>query len=63
MVLRITAEGEQFVRQLLPILHGPLRRMLQDFPEAEQRQLAAQLKRLGSELDQLSTPPVAEAAR
>jgi MarR family transcriptional regulator, negative regulator of the multidrug operon emrRAB len=62
MVLRITEEGEEFVRQLLPKLHLPLRRMLKDFPEVEQRQLAAQLKRLAAELEQLSTPPVAEAA-
>jgi MarR family transcriptional regulator, negative regulator of the multidrug operon emrRAB len=62
MVLRITEEGEEFVRQLLPRLHQPLRRMLKDFPEAEQRQLADQLKRLAAELDQLSTPPLAVAA-
>ena len=62
MVLRITEEGEEFVRQLLPKLHQPLRRMLKNFPEAEQRQLAAQLKRLAAELDQLSTPPLAEVA-
>src|ERR1700722_17964880 len=62
LVLRITEEGEEFVRQLLPKLHLPLRRMLKDFPEAEQRQLAAQLKRLAAELEQLSTPAVAEAA-
>src|ERR1700732_2896596 len=54
MVLRITEEGEGFVRDLLPKLHAPLRSMLKDFPESEQRQLAAQLKRLGAELDQLS---------
>jgi MarR family transcriptional repressor of emrRAB len=63
MVLRITAEGEELVRQLLPILHVPLRRMLKVFSESEQRQLAAQLKRLGSELEQLSTPVVAETAQ
>jgi MarR family transcriptional regulator, negative regulator of the multidrug operon emrRAB len=62
MVLRITEEGEEFVRQLLPKLHQPLRRMLRDFPEAEQRQLADQLKRLAAELDQLSTPPLAVTA-
>jgi MarR family transcriptional regulator, negative regulator of the multidrug operon emrRAB len=62
LVLRITEEGEEFVRQLLPKLHLPLRRMLKDFPEVEQRQLAAQLKRLAAELDQLRTPPLAEAA-
>jgi MarR family transcriptional regulator, negative regulator of the multidrug operon emrRAB len=62
MVLRITDEGEEFVQQLLPKLHQPLRRMLKDFPEAEQRQLADQLKRLAAELDQLSTPPLAVTA-
>jgi MarR family transcriptional repressor of emrRAB len=62
MVLRITEAGEEFVRQLLPKLHLPLRRMLKDFPEAEQRQLASQLKRLAAELEQLSTPPLAEVA-
>lgn len=61
MVLRITEEGEQFVRQLLPKLHVPLRRMLKNFPEVEQRQLVAQLKKLGAELDQLSTPNAVEA--
>jgi MarR family transcriptional repressor of emrRAB len=62
MVLRITEQGEEFVRELLPKLHAPLRGMLKDFPESEQRQLAAQLKRLGAELDQLSAPQTAEAA-
>jgi MarR family transcriptional regulator, negative regulator of the multidrug operon emrRAB len=62
MVLRITEAGEEFVRQLLPKLHQPLRRMLKDFPEVEQRQLADQLKRLAAELDQLSTPPLAVTA-
>src|SRR6202050_2681623 len=62
MVLRITEEGEEFVRDLLPKLHAPLRSMLKDFPESEQRQLAAQLKRLGAELDQLSVPHASEAA-
>jgi len=62
MVLRITEEGEKFVQELLPKLHVPLRRMLQDFPESEQRQMAAQLKRLGAALDQLSATAVSEAA-
>jgi MarR family transcriptional repressor of emrRAB len=62
MVLRITDEGEQFVRQLLPKMHVPLRRMLKNFPEVEQRQLVAQLKKLGAELDQLSAQNAAEAA-
>ncbi len=62
MVLRITDEGEKFVRELLPKLHVPLRRMLKDFPESEQRQMAAQLKRLGAGLDELSATAVSEAA-
>jgi MarR family transcriptional regulator, negative regulator of the multidrug operon emrRAB len=61
MVLHITEEGEEFVQELLPKLHAPLRSMLKSFPEVEQRQLAAQLKRLGAELDQLSMPTAAEA--
>jgi MarR family transcriptional repressor of emrRAB len=60
--LRITEEGEKFVRELLPKLHVPLRRMLKDFPESEQRQFTAQLKKLGAELEQLSALATAEAA-
>src|SRR3984885_641101 len=60
--LRITEEGEKFVRELLPKLHVPLRRMLKDFPESEQRQFTAQLKKLGAELEQLSALTIAEAA-
>ncbi len=51
MVLRITEEGQEFVRQLLPKLFVPLREMLQGFPEIEQRQIAAQLKRLVVDLE------------
>src|SRR5271165_5460641 len=46
MVLRITEQGEEFVRQLLPKMFVSLRGMLADFPDAEQRQLISQLKRL-----------------
>jgi MarR family transcriptional repressor of emrRAB len=60
--LRITEEGEKFVRELLPKLHVPLRRMLKNFPESEQRQFTAQLKKLGAELEQLSALTIAEAA-
>src|SRR5579859_7644421 len=38
MVLRITEQGEAFVRQLLPKLFVQLREMLKGFPETEQRQ-------------------------
>jgi MarR family transcriptional repressor of emrRAB len=53
MVLRITEEGEKFVRDLLPKMHVSLRKMLEGFPESEQRQMTVQLKRLGAALDQL----------
>jgi MarR family transcriptional repressor of emrRAB len=62
MVLRITEEGEKFVRDLLPTLHVSLRRMLKDFPESEQRQMVAQLKRLGVALEQLSATAITEPA-
>ncbi|MDP9007610.1 MAG: MarR family transcriptional regulator [Pseudomonadota bacterium] len=62
MVLRITEEGEVFVRQLLPKLLAPLREMLKEFPEAEQRQMTAQLKRLGVELDNVMAPVTGEPA-
>jgi MarR family transcriptional repressor of emrRAB len=60
MVLRITEHGEQFVRHLLPSLFGPLREMLRDFPEADQRFMVAQLKRLGAEVERVTAPPLAE---
>jgi MarR family transcriptional regulator, negative regulator of the multidrug operon emrRAB len=62
MVLRITEEGEAFVRQLLPKLFVPLREMLKDFPEAELRQMTSQLKRLGVELDKATGPAMVEQA-
>jgi MarR family transcriptional repressor of emrRAB len=62
MVLRITEEGEVLVRQLLPILFVPLHEMLKDFPQAEQRQMTDQLKRLGVELDNVMAPVTAEPA-
>jgi MarR family transcriptional repressor of emrRAB len=62
MVLRITDQGQEFVHNLLPKLFAPLRELLRDFPEAEQRQLNAQLKRLGFELEHAATPPIAERA-
>jgi MarR family transcriptional repressor of emrRAB len=62
MVLRITEEGEVLVRQLLPILFVPLHQMLKDFPQAEQRQMTDQLKRLGVELDNVMAPVTGEPA-
>lgn len=52
MVLRITEQGEELVRRLLPVLSGPLRDLFSDFSEHEQHELIAQLKRLGAKVDQ-----------
>ncbi len=46
MVLRITEQGEELVRRLLPTMFVSLRRTFGEFPEEEQRHLIAQLKRL-----------------
>jgi MarR family transcriptional repressor of emrRAB len=50
MVLRITEQGEQLVRELLPKLFVPLRGLFAEFPQGEQRQLIDQLKRLSANL-------------
>jgi MarR family transcriptional repressor of emrRAB len=63
MVLRITAQGEELVQQLLPTMFVPLRAVFADFPEAEQRLLVQQLKRLyinlapGQKLECQDPPP------
>jgi DNA-binding MarR family transcriptional regulator len=62
MVLRITEQGEEFVRHLLPKLFAPLRDMLHDVPEAEQQQLIDQLKHLGLEAELATAPEAAERA-
>jgi MarR family transcriptional repressor of emrRAB len=46
MVLRITEQGEDLVRRLLPKLFGSLRAMYAEFSESELQLLIAQLKRL-----------------
>jgi MarR family transcriptional repressor of emrRAB len=50
MVLRITEQGEELVRQLLPKMFASLRSMLVEFSESEQSQLISQLKRLHANL-------------
>src|SRR5271154_3735560 len=52
MVLRITEEGEELVRRLLPTMFVSLRGMLAEFTEAEQRQMISQLKRLYVNLEE-----------
>jgi MarR family transcriptional regulator, negative regulator of the multidrug operon emrRAB len=51
MILKITAQGEALVRDLLPKLWSPLHNILKDIPEDEQRQMIGLLKHLGVELE------------
>ena len=62
MVLAITGDGEQYVRDLLPKLWQPLREMLKDFSETDLRLLMALLKRLGMRLDEVTQSAAAEPA-
>jgi MarR family transcriptional regulator, negative regulator of the multidrug operon emrRAB len=62
MVLRITEQGEGLVRRLLPTMFVSLRGMLAEFPEAEQRLLISQLKRLHANLEEADKQPLSEPA-
>ncbi len=62
MVLRITEEGEDLVRRLLPKMFVSLRGMLAEFSEAEQSQLISQLKRLHLNLEESQKQDVPEQA-
>jgi MarR family transcriptional repressor of emrRAB len=59
VVLRITEQGEDLVRQLLPKLSVPLRGMFAEFSGSEQWLLISQLKRLHANLAEAykQTPP------
>jgi MarR family transcriptional repressor of emrRAB len=52
MVLHITEQGEELVRRLLPKLAAPLRGMLAEFSESEQRLMISLLKRLHANLEE-----------
>src|SRR5882762_11945449 len=56
MVLRITEQGEDLVRRLLPKLFGSLRVMFAEFSESDLQQLTSQLKRLYANLEQADKP-------
>jgi MarR family transcriptional repressor of emrRAB len=60
IVLRITEQGEDLVRQLLPKLFVSLRGMLAEFPEAEQRLLISQLKRLHANMQEANKRTIPE---
>lgn len=62
MVLRISEEGEELVRRLLPTMFASLRGLLADFSEAEQRQLISQLKRLSVNLQEAQSQDAPEKA-
>ncbi len=62
MVLRMTPKGDQLVRDLLPTMFAGLRRVFGDFSADDQRSLIAQLKRLSSRIDEVSTSDAAEKA-
>ncbi len=51
MVLRITEQGEEFVRQLLPGLFAALETLLASFTDTELERLIALLRRLFERLD------------
>jgi MarR family transcriptional repressor of emrRAB len=51
MVLRITEQGEDLVRRLLPTLYAPLREMFKDFSDEDQQRLVSQLKNLSAKLE------------
>src|ERR1700722_8564615 len=60
MVLRITEQGEELVRRLLPTLFAPVREMFKDFSDEEQLGLIVQLKRLGVKLDEVKAQDASE---
>jgi MarR family transcriptional repressor of emrRAB len=62
MVLKITPQGEAFVRDLLPRLWAPLRDLLKNIPESDQHALVELLKRLGLEIEIATPTPIAERA-
>lgn len=62
MVLRITEQGEDLVRRLLPLLFVPLRDIFKDFSDEDQQRLVAQLKHLSAKLELALSHHVPEPA-
>jgi len=62
MVLRVTQQGEELVRRLLPAMFAPLHDLFSYLSEAKQRQLLSVLKQLSTKVCEASTPNPAEAA-
>jgi MarR family transcriptional regulator, negative regulator of the multidrug operon emrRAB len=61
MVLRITEQGEDLVRRLLPTMFPPLRALFADFSDTEQRQLITQFKRLYANISEANKPGAEDA--
>jgi MarR family transcriptional repressor of emrRAB len=62
MVLRVTQQGEELVRRLLPPMFAPLHELFGDLTEAKQRQLLSVLKELGSKVCEANAANGLEAA-
>jgi MarR family transcriptional repressor of emrRAB len=62
MVLRVTEQGEELVRRLLPKLSATLRGTFVEFPDAEQRQMIARLKRFFITLSEAPSQEIPERA-
>jgi MarR family transcriptional repressor of emrRAB len=60
IVLRITEQGEDLVRRLLPKLFVSLHGLSAEFSEAEQHLLISQLKRLYTKMEQANKPTLPE---
>ena len=60
IVLRITEQGEDLVRRLLPKLFVSMRGMFEGFSESEQRLLISQLKRLHANLEEANKQTLPE---
>jgi MarR family transcriptional regulator, negative regulator of the multidrug operon emrRAB len=63
MVLRVTEQGEELVRRLLPAMFAPLDELFSDLSEAKQRQLVAVLRELGTKICEANTSNGAESAK
>jgi len=63
MVLRITEQGEDMVRRLLPTMFGPLHQLFADIPEPSQRLLLSKLKQLYANFAQLQRANCRSAIR
>lgn len=62
MVLRVTEQGEQLVRDLLPTLFKPLRAICAEFSDEERQRLISLLKRLATIIEEVSAPSIERPA-